>query len=152
MYNTGIRLMIAALTLSFVLPVMAQNDVFLTLDPDSNMPTVVANAESSAPIRFKSMNYLDEENPVPFFLQFGPEFDGMFNEGAGFTDATKTSFGVLFSSEHKVNCVVTGGPNMTCQIVTIKLKNSADVAHPPQGYKYAVVMGTKVLDPRVVPH
>jgi hypothetical protein len=70
MYNTGIRLMIAALTLSFVLPVMAQNDVFLTLDPDSNMPTVVASADSAGPIRFKSINFLDEENPVPFFLQF----------------------------------------------------------------------------------
>jgi len=144
--------MIAALTLSFVLPAMAQNDVFLTLDPSSNMPTVVANPNTTSPMRFKSINYLDEVNPVPFFLQFEPEFDGMFNDAAGFTDATITSFGVIFSSEPKANCVVTGGPPVACEIVTIKLKNSADVDHPPQGYKYAVVMGTKMLDPRVVPH
>ena len=151
MYNAGIRLMIAALTLSFVLPAMAQNDVFLTLDPSSNLPTVVASTNSNAPIRFKSMNFLDEANPVPFFLQFGPEFDGKFNEAAS-TDATKTDFAVIFSSEHKANCVVTHGPNRDCQIITIKLKSSDDVNNPDDGYKYAVVMGTKELDPRVVPH
>jgi len=147
--------MIAALTLSIVLPAMAQNAVYLTLDPVSNMPTVVAETNTNNPIRFNSINYLVEEDPVPFFLQFGPEFNGMFIPGGVATDAVITAFGVIFASELKTSpgCVRQGGPNVICQQVTINLRpESVDIDHPDDGYKYSVVMGTKVLDPRIVPN
>lgn len=127
----------------------AQNDIFLTLDPGTNQPTMVAEPNPNSPMHFKSINYLDPANPEPFILRFGTDFIGKYQDQGGVTTIpTVTSWGVIFSSNLNANCPVRNGTE-NCQEIVIKLDNSAGVNHPDDGYKYDVVMGTAVLDPRV---
>jgi hypothetical protein len=134
----------------------AQDQVFLGMDPESGNPTTLAvPSQSNAPIVFRSINLLDPaEAASPYVLIFEAAFEGRYETAGGFTpgNVMPNGMGVMFQSEDKGEWTAPGGTKYQgTQEVRIKLKTGSGIVHPPAGYKYSVLMGGKLLDPRIVP-
>lgn len=113
--------------------------IYLVNDPVLG-PTHGQKASKDSKLVFKSMGYAPGDDGAPFELRFGADFEGKFIKsqstpvkGPGGQD--KTTFVSAKNGKHEE--------------VEITLQKNA--AHPPHGYKYDVVMGSKCWDPRVVP-
>lgn len=130
------------------MPALAQNEIFLTLDPGNGQPTVVAEPSNAAVVIVRSIDYSGGGQPEPFMLRFDYAFNGMYDvpgQGQNWTTPTLTANGIVFQSSPAVY----NPGNIPVQEIRIKLKNN--VAHPIEGYKYDVLMGGGVLDPRIRP-
>lgn len=127
---------------------LAQNNIFLTLDPASGQPTVVAEPTLGAMIVVRSIDYSGGGQPQPFMLRFDDTFTGKYDvPGAGdpWTNPAVTADGIIFQSSP-----ATFNPGaIPVQEVRIKLNMAA--ANPDEGYKYDVIMGAGTLDPRIRP-
>jgi len=147
-----LNLLIVVLGLLSAGSALAQNAIFLTKDVETGNPMLVAEPGPGAVLRFQSLNYVDPSLAgAPFLIKFGSEFVGHFNDTAATTSPhAVVPDGVVFSSTSDPSCPVTGG-TVPCQVVSILLDNSGGKQHNKLGYKYEVIMGDKVLDPRVRP-
>jgi len=150
----SIRILTAFLFFVMSTATLAQNNVFLTMDPDTTNPTVVSEPNAgAAPMVFRSMDYMNTPPaPEAYVLIFDSGFVGKYQTTGGFTQGIETPIGVMFQSAAATYPIPSDpGPPVPVQEVRIKLLTGAGIAHPPGGYKYSVLMGSKVLDPRVVP-
>ncbi len=135
----------------FSMPAQAQNEVFLTMDPTTTNPTVVSEPSAANVLVFRSLDYVNTPPaPQAYVLIFETGFVGKYQTTGGFTAGNITPIGVMFQSEAGTYPIPGGGPVPT-QEVRIKLLTGTGIVHPAEGYKYSVLMGGKVLDPRVVP-
>ena len=135
----------------------AQDQVFLGMDPDSGNPTtLVLPSVGAAPIVFRSLTLLKpDEAAAPYVLIFEPAFKDKYLTSGGFTPGIvmPNDMGVMFQSEDKGEWTAPGGTKYQgTQEVRIKVKpEDPSDPFPNRGYKYSVLMGGKLLDPRIVP-
>lgn len=129
------------------------NEVFLTMDPQTDNPTVVAEPSAAAVMIFRCLDYVNAPpTPEPYVLLFEPNFVGKYQIGPAYTPGAITPVGVMFSSVAGTYAIPgVPGPPVNVQEIKIRLQTGGGVVHPDDGYKYSVLMGGKVLDPRVVP-
>ena len=147
----GLKVIFASIWVFFSLPVLAQNEVFLTMDPTTTNPTIVSEPSAANVLVFRSLDYVNTPPaPQAYVLIFETGFVGKYQTTGGFTTGNITPIGVMFQSEAGTYSIPGGGPVPT-QEVRIKLLTGTGIVHPQEGYKYSVLMGGKVLDPRVVP-
>lgn len=150
MQAPGLKIAGAVFCLALSTAATAQNEIFLTLDPSTSKPTVVAEPSMANHIVIRSLDYVNSSMPEPFIIRFGIGFVGKYQStGGAVTPATVTSTGVVFQSRPGTYAIPGGGGNVPTQEVVIHLQPAA--THPPQGYKYDVLMGAQVLDPRIRP-
>ena len=135
----------------FSIPAFAQNEVFFTMDPTTTNPTVVSEPSAASVMVFRSLDYINAPPaPEAYVLIFELGFVGKYQLVGNFTTGTITAIGVMFQSSAATYAIPGSGP-VPVQEVRIKLLTGAGIVHPDAGYKYDVLMGGKVLDPRVVP-
>ena len=84
MQSTFKNLVVLFLALCFAGSALAQNDIFMTMDPVTSKPTLVAEPNPNSPMHFKSINYLAPASPEPFILRFQTDFIGKYSGGAGY--------------------------------------------------------------------
>jgi len=129
---------------------VAQNEVFLTLDPGTAKPTVVAEPSPASVLVIRSINYLDITKPEPFLLRFPLSFVGQYKPGSSDPSVVTTS-GVVFQSHDDTYNPPGGGGPYQVQVVKIQIDPTPANPRPPDGFKYDVLMGAEVLDPRIRP-
>ena len=110
-------------------------------DPRAKQPQIVEFTTPDGLLHFRSFPYGGQE-ASEFDVVFSAGFIGKYSKAPRFTKGIVTKKTVTFKATKPK-------PKASHYEVMIKLNKSA--GHPANGYKYNVKMGTKVLDPRVIP-
>lgn len=115
--------------------------IYLTANA-SGEPEMVEPSNNNSILYFKSQGWGENDSAPEFEIEFESNFDGAWNTTGNDSDDPVGTSG-------KAGRTWRSTPFNKYQRVKIKLKSS--VLHPDNGYKYTIRMGTKELDPRVVP-